>query len=122
MTFRENTPPTFNESVTDVVMNCRYFYYLTLPVGVDAEGDMINYQLTYLSSYDNPPGLEYDFSVSTLVRLNFTGWTPKIYEYNYKIYGNESGGGYSSEANFTVSLNNIPMVTFKFNSLESQSI
>ena len=110
--FRENTRPLFNETTTDVIMNWGFNYSLTLPIGIDAEGDMINYEITQISSNLNPPDIQYDFSVDTVVKFINPSWTSAVFEYNYKISGNETDGGYSTEKNFTVTLNNIPTVSF----------
>ena len=118
-TFRENTRPLFDESVTDVVINWGFNHSLTLPIGIDAEGDMVNYQLTHISNNSNPLNIEYDFSVDTVVKFIDPTWTSVINEYNYKISGNESDGGYSTEDNFTVTLNSIPIVIFDYHFIES---
>ena len=109
LTFEANTPPTFNESVTDLLFNWNFPYNLTLPIGVDAEGHTINYELTPLNA--SPLTIDYDFSVDTVIKFASPQWTSEVFHYNYKIYGDEDQGGYFSEANFTVTLNNIPTVT-----------
>ena len=109
VTFLANTPPTFNESVTDQVVNWGFLNQYTLPSGVDAEGDPIYYTITPQSSL--PFNYQYNFNIDTI--LNFTGisWsTTGTYDFTYKLNGPEDNGGLFSEQNFTVAINNVPTV------------